>query len=63
MNPGQALSAQVCVCVCLCVCVCQHLFQRNVLHHSRGPAADKQTLANKAMLVRWMHSLINCVYL
>ena len=30
---------------------------------SRGPAADKQTLANKAMLVRWMHSLINCVYL
>ena len=30
---------------------------------SRGPAADKQTLANKAMLVRWTHSLINCVYL
>ena len=33
------------------------------LRYCRGPPADKQTLANKAMLVRWMHSLINCVYL
>ena len=58
---GAPLSGYVCVCV-------SPLVPKGSLPHtlfqpSRGPAADKQTLANKAMLVRWMHSLINCVYL
>ena len=42
----------------VCVCV-SHPGQRVFHHHpstSRGPAADKQTLANKAMLARWMRS-------
>ena len=50
------------VCVCVCVKPCFYGFFLLVTI-SRGPAADKQTLANKAMLVRWMRSLINCVYL
>ena len=44
--------------MCVCVCV-SHPGQRVFHHHfstSRGPAADKQTLANKAMLARWMRS-------
>ena len=58
---GAPLSGYVCVCV-------SPLVPKGSLPHtlfqpSRGPAADKQTLANKAMLFRWMHSLINCVYL
>ena len=51
---------------CASVCVCASPVPKGSLLHARilecrGPAADKQTLANKAMLVRWMHSLINCV--
>ena len=53
---------------CASVCVCASPVPKGSLLHARilecrGPAADKQTLANKAMLVRWMHSLMNCVYL
>ena len=39
-------------------CVCVTLCSKEFLFGScrRGPAADKQTLANKAMLARWMRS-------
>ena len=39
-------------------CVCHTLFLRFCSFRSTStrPAADKQTLANKAMLVRWIRS-------
>ena len=51
------------VCVCVSPLVPKGSLPHTLFQPSRGPAADKQTLANKAMLFRWMHSLINCVYL
>ena len=49
--------------VCVCVTPCLKGLLASNSGTQAGPAADKQTLANKAMLVQWMHSLINCVYL
>ena len=52
----ECMGYMICACIYIYMCVCVSNpvpkgFSHRIHFSSRGPAADKQTLANKAMLV------------